>query len=1637
MQSALLTALCGTIDFVPHWILLGVYAVIILLVVLFIAFKGIKRGVKFIILGLILMAGGYLAYLGWQIGQWEVLEIIDFAISWGPTIIFTLILMTATFVNAKRGLRKSLIFALHAVCAGALSLAFFFIMVNVKEVDTGILNFANLFFGGEGGLQRTLGVSEDLTTMKEVLAHALPVIVGENTDLGILLASNTAYLYTIVDLAYRLIFAVLSLLIYFPLIFILYLIYHLCYSQRKYKKRRIADFQNGKTDKNYRKHHVGGGAVGLVRGLAVGLLSMSFLGGTFYIVAGGTGDGKLKDYDFKNDDYNTYYTIYRSFESYGAQGIFSVLNILKDKADTPYYLFAMDLIFSGELTDEEAGISENIKFREEFGTFVGFARDTVDLLMKYGEDELREVILGQTDDAPGKIIEVMSRSGFQQEFDALIDAFDEKTYIINLAGSLVNTIVNNIDDLSFTASLGEDEREIAKVLFKKGYLSKSIPDERALLNGARTTALSEERPYLNVSRLVDKKDIKIALGIALSIISEDNADEDGKALVKRIVPEIAKLSLLSDERRDEVSPVLGRLYCLCENMYLTVEGQDGITYEEIKNENVDWVEQILTLMDLTDDVIDLYDSVYADGKDPVKILTDIFDDKHPDYNANTARYDNICTAVTESQLLGKVLASSLMYDTLFSAITNAVNDVAYLPKNIHYSNYYNEKGEKVYGETYQLLYGVKFIAGPDRKEILDTLLNLDTEGDIDVILDTISKFVEPDDDGNKLSVYLTDSYILRSIISVGLIKAEKEGNTFYVPEASKELDEAGEHTVPLINKEELVELIDNMDELARFVRAFGEGGDWEDSVDRMLEKGGTFDTLVRRNRIFEGTVAQTLNQMLEDNLLVIPNSLQGNIDGWVTSSDGKKVGELIRLLDALMVSEFPVSEILRKNDGEFSGKAVLDKIMELSGNEENLKTYFKSTVLHYTVSDYILNSTADLGNIKIIVPLTSRQKEKGETLELVRKTELISLIKALNSLGLGEEEGENTISISTILIRLAKDKSLLKESIILPASIVATLIKNEGEGGVLDIPARLIQAGSESELMYYDDDNNIWQAELINLIDALDEIFSLRSQTEGEFVLEDEMESALSNLLSSLNEYSENPELSHLTRLRICYNSEIILNKMTKELDKSFKDSALVPENVLDTAKDDGYYTYKELQSLSDALDIFGINDILEIDKNELEGKVKDQILHFNDPLEAYGGKSTLNVVYPSVIISYMISSNLDEAVKGNIYEDILTTIKGGQKVYEEKEIENLVDVFGALEIEDFDDISAFDFGDLSKFENNLDTIYNSDIAKGIITKSIHDAMREVGEDGKNKSILRDHPNAYMKELPVYKKCEIECLLKIYDNAEADKFNFDEELAKFVYDEDDLDEPTKSYLLVASASEYFINSQSIIVPEETVETIVNKLYPENAVEGNIYIRPEHLYPVVKAFCVLSESGNFDEENLESWATEPFKLPDTDTQELIFNSIIMRARITKQLIENTDGTDTLYVIGSKEINSYHSVNRDFSKTYDWPIISYEEIKGLTGALELINEKSGGDGTNVQFIVPDLDGATIMSTYTQSDLDKLYQSDIIKFRLSDAVISYIDSLPFEFSLDTETVDALDLKTFNIKPKEYIPRDKFPAN
>lgn len=349
--------------------------------------------------------------------KWDLVDFADFAVRWVPTILFCWTVILCTYIGACRGLRKSLILVAHQVAAAVICIIVFAICVNLPAVDEFMLKFVNMFLGGSGSLESRLGVTAECSGLKDVFVAWLPTVI--KGDASVMLSESKAYIYTLADLLYHVAFALLLYVVYLILDFILYIFYHCCYSERKYREKINVKYSENRVDRRYSKHRLGGSVVGLVRGVTVGLISMAFLGTALFVVAG-RGEGKLKEYDFGDDDVNNYYEIYRSIDSYGTYGIFKVLNAISNKEDMPYYLFAADLVFSGELEDEELGISGNIIFREELGAYTGFAHDTMALLLKYGGDEIKPLINGtSTESTFDTIINVMADEGFRSEFNDL------------------------------------------------------------------------------------------------------------------------------------------------------------------------------------------------------------------------------------------------------------------------------------------------------------------------------------------------------------------------------------------------------------------------------------------------------------------------------------------------------------------------------------------------------------------------------------------------------------------------------------------------------------------------------------------------------------------------------------------------------------------------------------------------------------------------------------------------------------------------------------------------------------------------------------------------------------------------------------------------------------------------------------------------------------------------------------------------------------------------------------------------------------------------------------------------------------------------------------------------------------------
>ncbi|MDE7395825.1 MAG: hypothetical protein K2M95_06880, partial [Clostridiales bacterium] len=292
---------------------LVLYIVLTILLVLAIFFKRFKIAFFVLIASSILIGGIWLGFfIKDAVTADDKYELIEMAIAWGPTILFSLTVVLSTLINAKRGRRKSLVLWAQSASAAVLWLLLYYFGVKSTQIDASLVKFVNLFMG-KNGVQNALGVSENATTFRNILTLYFESLGGSGL-VGTLLGGASAYVYTLADMVYHIAFASICYFLYLVTVFILYIIYLCFYSERKYRKKKMKAFsENNSTP--YKKHRVGGGFVGLARGILAGVMSLSFIGACLYMVAG-RGDGKLKDYEMSGK-YETQLKIYRAIESYG------------------------------------------------------------------------------------------------------------------------------------------------------------------------------------------------------------------------------------------------------------------------------------------------------------------------------------------------------------------------------------------------------------------------------------------------------------------------------------------------------------------------------------------------------------------------------------------------------------------------------------------------------------------------------------------------------------------------------------------------------------------------------------------------------------------------------------------------------------------------------------------------------------------------------------------------------------------------------------------------------------------------------------------------------------------------------------------------------------------------------------------------------------------------------------------------------------------------------------------------------------------------------------------------------------------------------------------------------------------------
>ncbi|MDE7086563.1 MAG: hypothetical protein K2O67_00030, partial [Clostridia bacterium] len=317
----------------------------------------------------------------------------------------------------------------------------------------------------------------------------------------------------------------------------------------------------------------------------------------------------------------------------------------------------------------------------------------------------------------------------------------------------LNTAIANIDHMSFGQSVSAANKDLFKMLFTKGYLSDANPDER-LLKEALPEEISLVLPYLNISEFVTKRDVQIIFNVAMDVLSGNMSTVDNTvALIGKILPQIKNLSVLSEDRAEELNPVMGRLYCYAANTYLTETGSKGVTYASVYKEKIDWVGEMRSLIEVSDATLSLYKYAYTEGATPAHVLDNIFDESGEHYEEICEYYDAVCDNIVRSRILGQVMSTSKMYNTINAALSGVFNNI-YIPENVRYDSKFDSDGNLVSaGEMYNLLNGVRLLGR--NTEVFDLLHNYDAENDKGKLLDTLSAAISVKDDyGNTLCDYI-------------------------------------------------------------------------------------------------------------------------------------------------------------------------------------------------------------------------------------------------------------------------------------------------------------------------------------------------------------------------------------------------------------------------------------------------------------------------------------------------------------------------------------------------------------------------------------------------------------------------------------------------------------------------------------------------------------------------------------------------------------------------------------------------------------------------------------------------------------------------------------------------------------------
>lgn len=698
------------------------------------------------------------------------MKLIEFIVSWGPTLFFLAILALGFLVGFIRGRRKSRLSLIHKIISASIAILIFILFTNFDFI----------------------GIKPMIKDM------VFELVNSSDQALAIALSDNFAYLLAFINLGYNLVFSLVACVVYWLFRIILFLTYLVFYPEWRHAQKHNKKLNNNLVEGIYKKRRLRGGFTGLIWSFFVGILALSSLGNLFYLFAG-TGEEGLPSYTFDDESVNTVYEIVDSVETYGDTGVFKLLNSFRDSDNFPLYLYLGALPYSGKLEFSETE-SERIYFTHELGNYVAFLKDIASVTIKYNNDVIEGVLDGEPFSVD-TIVSLLDNPSFRNDFREIIANYaNNPTFISSFLFSTIESYVANIDKSSIAASFNDETKDLISILFVEGHVSKNIPYENAHQD--------EKYPCIKFSDLISKSDILAVYDLFIDLI--DNGlfaeESDPIQMVLSALNHIESFRLFSpeNENRDNINGTLGRLYAFVEATIFEEEHNTAfVNYSS--HVNVKWIDEILDLIDMAPDLVDIY-NVFNDPDfanfDTPQLVESLFSKFQDEKLLST--YDRVTDYVTSSGIATTLISSRFISQTIYNVLDNSFTNYT-RPENLTLVNKVDEQGNTVYGEIYNFLRVLRgVVANEATKDLIVNLMDSDSDVNVfDLLKDGQDVLTKPDDVTNKSIIqFLTGSDLLRSVVSSFIITiAEPEDGFICVPDSARELDSNGNLTYIIKEKE--------------------------------------------------------------------------------------------------------------------------------------------------------------------------------------------------------------------------------------------------------------------------------------------------------------------------------------------------------------------------------------------------------------------------------------------------------------------------------------------------------------------------------------------------------------------------------------------------------------------------------------------------------------------------------------------------------------------------------------------------------------------------------------------------------------------------------------------------------------------